>query len=171
MPNNSLLLDAVRTMLIRDLGALDAQVNAYPNDASLWLKPPGISNAAGTLVLHLCGNLRYFVGGVLGKDGYVRNRDAEFAMRDISRDVLSAEIAATIAGVSAAFDGMTPSAIEGEYPVPVGQPPMRVRTSDMLVHLTAHLTYHLGQIDYHRRLLTPSPLAVENLSLRVMGAR
>jgi hypothetical protein len=53
--DSSLLIDALRTMYLRDLKATDAQIAAYPDEASLLLTPPGISNPAGTLAIHIAG--------------------------------------------------------------------------------------------------------------------
>lgn len=162
---SSLLIDGVRMIMLRDLKSTDAQIAAYPDEASMWLTPSGISNPAGTLALHIAGNLRHFIGAVLGKSEYVRDRDAEFFARDVPREKIRAEIAAAVDDVNAAFDRLTATSVGEEYPIPVGQGKIRVRTSDWIIHLAGHLTYHLGQIDYHRRLTTTNPLPVENLAL------
>ena len=163
---NALLRDAVRITISRDLRALATEIAAYPDDESIWLIPPGISNSAGTLVLHLAGNLRHFIGATLGDSGYVRNRDAEFSTRGLSREQLQSEIRATAADLEAAFDKIDDSRLAEVFPISIAQPPKRVRTSDWLVHLAVHLTYHLGQIDYHRRLTTGGASAVDTLSLK-----
>jgi uncharacterized damage-inducible protein DinB len=169
MPDNSrMLLDSVRFVLLRDLSSLDAQVAAYPDDYSLWQTAAGISNSAGNLVLHLTGNLRHFIGATLGKTGYVRNRPAEFATKGLSRDELRAEVQATIADLQQVLETIEPDALAAPYPLLV--PDKTVNTSDFLVHLAVHLTYHLGQIDYHRRLLTADPKPVENVSVRALPA-
>lgn len=168
--DSSLLLSAVRTMLVRDLKSADAQIAAYPDDESLWLLPAGISNSAGSLGLHMAGNLRHFIGAVLGGSGYVRDRDAEFGGRGVSREKIRSDIAAAIDEVTAALDGLDPETLGQPFPTPVGPMKIKVRTSDLLLHLSAHLTYHLGQVDYHRRLLTSDPQPVENLSLRYLGS-
>ncbi len=161
-----LLRDAVLVMLRRDLRTLDNEIAAYPDDESLWLTPPGISNSAGNLVLHLAGNLRHFVGRLLGGTDYVRNRDAEFSTRGVSREALRAEIRTTGDEVQRALQLMSLSRLAEGFPAGIGQPPKTVRTSDWLVHLATHLTYHIGQIDYHRRLLTPGAVVVDALSLK-----
>ena len=160
-----LLRDAVLVMLRRDLHGLDHEIAAYPDDESLWLTPPGISNSAGNLVLHLAGNLRHFVGHVVGGSGYVRNREAEFSARGMSRDALRAEIRTAVSEVESALQSMDVSRLAEAFPVGIGQPPKSVRMSDWLVHLATHLTYHIGQIDYHRRLLTHGAAVVDVLSL------
>jgi uncharacterized damage-inducible protein DinB len=166
---SSLLVAALRTVYMRDLKATDAQIAAYPDEASLWVVSPGISNPGGTLAIHIAGNLRHFIGGVLGKTGYVRDRDAEFSARNVPRETIRADITCAIDEVMGTLDKLTHSDLAAEFPILIGSEKLRVRTSDWLVHLAAHLTYHLGQIDYHRRLLTPDPLPTDNLSLRELG--
>ncbi|MEO8575233.1 MAG: DinB family protein [Gemmatimonadales bacterium] len=164
--SNALLLRAVQMTIIRDLHALEREIEAYPDDDSLWLTPPGISNSAGNLALHLAGNLRHFIGGTLGSTGYVRNRDVEFATKGISRSQVAEEIRNTIADVDRTLSDLDDSRIESGFPIPVGPQSKNVTTSDWLVHLAGHLTYHLGQIDYHRRLLTADGTTVDTLSLK-----
>ncbi|HEX2722758.1 MAG TPA: DinB family protein [Gemmatimonadaceae bacterium] len=154
--------------IVRELRTLQGEIDAYPDDESLWLTPAGISNSAGNLVLHLAGNLRHFVGSTLGGSRYTRNRDAEFATRGVSRAQLRAEVEATIKDVDEALSQLDTSGIDSVFPLAIGQPPRRVTTGDFLVHLAVHLAYHLGQIDYHRRLLTPSRPTVDALSITAL---
>jgi uncharacterized damage-inducible protein DinB len=159
----SAMRDALRIMLLRDLRALDREIAAYPDDASLWITAPGISNSGGALAQHLCGNLRHFIGSTLGGTGYVRGRDAEFSTQDRSRDELRGEVQRTIDDVESALDGLTADALATRYPLPLQN--RRVRTGDFLTHLAVHLTYHLGQIDYHRRILTSSKASADTVSI------
>jgi uncharacterized damage-inducible protein DinB len=161
-PDASILRDALRFLLVRDLRSLDSQVAAYPDDASLWLTPRGISNSAGTLALHIVGNLRHFFGATLGGTGYVRNRAAEFESRDISRQELRRQREETIEELETTLDALEPQRLGEPYPIPIAD--RQVRTGEFLAHLAVHLTYHLGQVDYHRRILTVNPAAVENVS-------
>jgi uncharacterized damage-inducible protein DinB len=158
-----LLRDAVRTVLVRDLNGLDREIALYPDDDSLWMTPPGISNSAGNLALHLCGNVRHFFGAVLAKNGYVRDRDAEFSQRGGTRDEVRAEIRATISDLEKVLEGITADQLSSEYPILLRD--YRVRTSDFVVHLAVHFAYHLGQIDYHRRLLTPNPESANTIEI------
>jgi uncharacterized damage-inducible protein DinB len=155
--------DALGVVFLRELRTLDREIDAYPDDESLWVSPPGISNSAGALAQHLTGNLRHFVGTVLGGTGYVRDREAEFAARGRSRTELRAEVQRTIDDIAATLASLTPGQMMAEYPVRVQD--RRIRTGDFLVHLSAHLSYHLGQIDYHRRLLTSATESVAALSV------
>ncbi|MFN8570508.1 MAG: DinB family protein [Gemmatimonadaceae bacterium] len=144
-----MLTTYLATMLARDLGALRREVEAYPDDASVWQTTAGIPNCAGTLVLHLAGNLQAYIGAELGGTGYVRNRDAEFARRDVSRADLLREIDAAAAAVAATVPRLGDAELAATFPVAIGA--VRLNTLDFLLHLATHLTYHLGQIDYHRR--------------------
>ncbi len=158
-----ILRDSIKFAMLRDLRSLDAQIAAYPDDDSLWQVVPGISNSAGNLSLHLAGNLRHFVGSTLCGTGYVRDRASEFASRGLTRDQLRHEVRLATEDVGRSLDMIDPRTLADVYPSPIVE--RRVRTAEFLVHLAAHLTYHLGQIDYHRRILTIDPKPVENLSV------
>lgn len=142
----------------RELTSLRQEIEAYPSDAELWRVVPGISNSGGTLALHLAGNLQYFVGAVLGGTSYIRNRDQEFSARGLSRAQVAAEVSAALAAVQQTFRRLGPADLEVEYPEPVAK--VRVDTGDFLIHLASHLAYHLGQVDYHRRIVTGNPATV-----------
>jgi hypothetical protein len=120
---------------------------------------PGISNVAGTLVLHLAGNIQHYLGARLAGNGYIRNRPAEFARRDVSRSELLREIEAARAAVRAALSGPHLPDTSAEFPEDVAG--RRVAIGDYLVHLATHFAYHLGQIDYHRRVVTGKATAVD----------
>ncbi len=158
-----MLPDVIRTMLSRDLRALVREVEAYPDDSLLWRTVPGVSNSAGTLALHLAGNLQHFIGAVLGQTGFVRDRKAEFSLRDLTRTQLRVRIEATAEAVDATLAKVTAKQCQAEYPILIGD--HRVRTAEFLVHLVAHLSYHLGQIDYHRRFLVADARPVEAVSI------
>lgn len=147
----SLLIKTVQKLLDRDLAVLEKEISSYSSDADLWKVVGDIKNPAGNLCLHLCGNLQYYIGAVLGNSGYVRNRDAEFSTKGLSKEELLNEIATTRKAVSKALENLNPTVLETIYPVEVFKDPMT--TGYFLIHLSAHLGYHLGQINYHRRLL------------------
>ena len=154
-----MLLESVAAIFDRDLRALHREVEAYPDERALWQEVPGISNVAGTLVLHLAGNLPHYVGARLAQTGYVRDRPAEFARRDVPRPELIRQIEAARAAVEAALSGPVAPDLEAEFPEPIAG--KRVTIGDYLVHLTTHFAYHLGQIDYHRRVVTGTAFAVD----------
>jgi len=139
-------------VLVRDLGGLRRELEAYPTEADIWRVAPGIANSAGNLALHLAGNLQGFIGAQYGGTGFVRNRDAEFSRRDVPRRELLAEIDRAVTAVQQGFARMTDADLAAPFPHKIGG--VTLTTGDFMVHLAAHFTYHLGQIDYHRRLLT-----------------
>lgn len=155
--------DIVAALLARELRALRREIAAYPDDASLWLVPEGVVNAGGTLAHHIAGNLRYFVGARLGGSGYERDRTAEFESRDLGREELIALVDAATEEVARAFDALTPDDLARAFP---DQFAGTVATSAFLLHLLAHTAYHLGQLDYHRRLVTRSGVTVNVMSAK-----
>lgn len=140
-------------ILGRDLESLAAQVARYPDDASLWRVSGTIQNPAGTLVLHLVGNLFHYVGGVLGGSGYVRDRDAEFAGRGLSREELLGRIQACREQVVAVLGGVSDEVMAAPYPGVLPPSMAGATTHRFLLHLSGHFMWHLGQVDYHRRIL------------------
>jgi hypothetical protein len=140
------------TLFDRDLDRLIKETEAYPTDELLWELRPGISNTAGNLVLHLCGNLNHFIGAHLGETGYVRDRDAEFSTKGVSKATLLAEIGQVKRTVLTTLENLTGDQLQATYPLePLGYP---MTVSYFLIHLSGHLNYHLGQINYHRRLIS-----------------
>jgi hypothetical protein len=154
-------------LLIRELDALRREVDLYPTDASVWNAIPGAPNVGGTLVLHLVGNLRYFIGSAIGRGGYVRDREAEFAVRDVTRAELLTLIVETRREVEAGLSHLSESMLEAPFPVAVGGRSMSTRL--FLLHLLSHLAYHLGQIDYHRRVVTGDAASANALPLSGLG--
>ncbi|HEX8059753.1 MAG TPA: DUF1572 family protein [Cyclobacteriaceae bacterium] len=144
--------ESAQKMLVRDLDKLRQEIGQYPNEASVWVIKGDIKNSAGTLVLHLCGNLQHYIGVGLGKSDYKRNRDNEFAARNIPRADLIREIEKTKAAVTTALSKASPDILETEYPLPVFD--YAVTVQYLILHLTTHFGYHLGQVNYHRRLTT-----------------
>lgn len=148
----NIIMGSIQEVLIRDLSKLEAELKLYPDESSIWKTGKEIKNPAGNLCLHLCGNLQHYIGAVLGKTKYVRNREYEFAANGLSLPDLLKEINAAKVAVEQTLPNVTESQLESEYPVDVFGKPMT--TLFFLVHLTAHFSYHLGQVNYHRRLLT-----------------
>ena len=142
----------LKTLFSRDLDKLKTEIDQYPDDDSLWLVGEGIANSGGNLCAHLCGNLRHFIGLNLGKDGYERNRDLEFSVKGLEKNALISEIENTKVAVSNALDKYNESDLSGPYPD--SRPIPDASIGHTLLHLYAHLSYHLGQVNYHRRLLT-----------------
>lgn len=143
-------LESTSKILLRDLDKLEKEISLYPTLTSLWEVRGDIKNAGGNLCLHLCGNLQHFIGAILGNSGYVRNREKEFSLTGLSAKDLVREVITTKEAVKQALAKMDPAQLEKNYPVLVFEEPMT--TLYFLIHLAAHLEYHLGQINYHRRL-------------------
>jgi uncharacterized damage-inducible protein DinB len=137
---------------VRELEALRRELALFPDDAAVWRTAPGVTNSVGTLALHLAGNLKYFVGAVLGGTGYVRDRDAEFNRRDVPRAALDRELAEAIAVVRETLARIPAATLTAPYPVAVQK--VQVTTDLWLLHLAAHLAFHLGQAGYLRRIVT-----------------
>ncbi|MFN3840693.1 MAG: DinB family protein [Cyclobacteriaceae bacterium] len=144
-------LTSLINLFDRELTTLEKEINLYPSEETLWKLSGEIKNTAGNLCLHLCGNLQHFIGTVLGHTGYVRNRDHEFTARNITRDQLIREIQNTKKVVHSTLAKLEESTLQKEYPLQTLGYPMT--TSYFLLHLYGHFTYHLGQINYHRRLI------------------
>lgn len=146
-----MLTKTLSALFTRDLNKLKTEIAAYTKEAVIWEVPEGITNSAGNLCLHLVGNLNGFIGSELGKSGYVRQRDLEFSLKNIPRIELLDKIEATIKVVTQVVEKLTDEQLNSDYPLLVLTE--KTSTQYFLIHLATHLTYHLGQINYHRRLL------------------
>ena len=153
----------INTVMTRELKALRREIEAYPSEAELWQGAPGIVNPGGNLALHLAGNLQYFVGAVLGGTGYKRFRDAEFGSRDVPRAELLREIDAAISAVQKGLARVSDADLEKPYPEAIGG--VTPTTGAFLAHLAVHLGYHLGQVDYHRRIVSGQGATVGALAV------
>jgi len=136
----------------RDLRRLTQELEAFPSQESLWGRLPGIANCAGHLFLHLEGNQREYIGRQLGGVAYRRERDLEFSLPPISKADLMARIAPLVELIPGIVQALPLEVLDAPYPEEVnGQV---ISTRQFLIHLIGHLNYHLGQIDYLRRVLT-----------------
>ena len=135
----------------RDILKLKAEISAYSDEQQLWVIKAQISNAAGNLCLHLMGNLQHYIGAILGKTGYIRNRPEEFSRKNVPRDAMLEELDRTITVVKEVLAKLSVDTMQTDYPEKVLGHSMT--TEYFLLHLLGHLNYHLGQINYHRRLL------------------
>lgn len=144
---NQILLE----LFERDLNKLKTEISSYNNENNLWLIEKSISNSAGNLCLHLLGNLNHFVGAVLGNSGYVREREKEFTSKNVPRKELISNIEKLLEIIKQTIGKLTKEDFEETYPINVFQKEMT--TGFFMIHLATHLNYHLGQINYHRRLL------------------
>lgn len=144
-------IENIQKLIVRDLDRTVEELGLYKDEANLWLKPEGINNSAGNLMLHLCGNLKHFIGALLGDTGYIRKRDEEFSLKDIPATYLKTNLEETKAVVERTLSGMQDNQLEEDFPIEMFGSKQTI--GFMLLHLATHLNYHLGQINYHRRLL------------------
>lgn len=146
-----MIIESLQSLFTRDLNKLKAEIEAYENEEVIWKIDKNILNSAGNLCLHLVGNINQFIGAILGNSGYIRNRELEFSLKDVPRTELIQQIESTIEVVNSSLGKLSAQDLEKEYPAePLGY---TMTTEYFLIHLIGHLEYHLGQINYHRRLL------------------
>jgi len=145
------MTESIKSLYTRDLNKLRTEIESYQTEESLWKIDKDISNTAGNLCLHLVGNLKHFFGAVLGNSGYIRNREEEFSLKNIPKSELVQQVEETLNVVILTLDQLSEEDLAKEYPIePLGY---KMTTEYFLIHLFGHLSYHLGQINYHRRLL------------------
>lgn len=146
-----MILSTLAELFVRDLEKLKSEIQQYRDENALWVTGGEIANSAGNLCLHLVGNLNHFIGATLGNTGYVRQRDLEFSQKNVPRQELLDAVEQTTAKVRESLGKLTEADLQERFPLEKhGQV---VTTGYMLLHLQTHLNYHLGQINYHRRLL------------------
>ena len=162
-----MLANDLVTLFVRELETFQREVEMFPDDVSLWKTLPGVSNSVGNLGAHLAGNVQHFVGAVLGKSGYVRNRDHEFARREGTRAEIIAGLQAAIDAVTKYLPAMTDADLEREYPEAVGG--VKMRTGLFLTHLVSHAGFHLGQADYLRRTMNNDTRVAGTMPLKPLS--
>lgn len=146
-----MLIETLRLLFSRDLLRLKTEINLYNDESKIWIIENNIANSAGNLCLHLIGNLNTYIGAEFGKTNYIRNRELEFSLKNISKKELLDKIESTILVVDKSLQNITEEELKNEYEILVFD--KKTTLEYLLVHLTTHLAYHLGQINYHRRLL------------------
>ena len=163
------MTDDLRRLLVRELEAFAREVELFPDDASLWKTLPGVSNSAGNLALHVCGNLKHYLGGVLGGTGYVRNRDLEFASSAGSRGDVARQLRETAGIVRQTLARLSAEGLAAPYPEPIAN--MQLPCGRWLMHLAVHLGFHLGQAGYLRRVVTGDGRSSGALPLAALADR
>jgi hypothetical protein len=143
--------DSLITLFHRDLDKLANEINAYDDVDQLWKTTGEIKNSGGNLCLHLAGNLRHFIGHIIGKTEYMRDREAEFASKNVVIREMLAEIQLTKEDIKNTLENLSPTQLQENYPLELFGHPMTVEF--FIIHLYGHLNWHLGQINYHRRLI------------------
>ncbi len=135
----------------RDLRKLMEEVNLFRNEEDLWKTQGSVKNSCGNLVLHIIGGLNFLIGATLAQTGYVRDRDQEFIRKGVERKVLVAQLEELIQMINKTVDALTPEQMETEFPIFFDRP--KTTTSYVLIQLLLHLNYHLGQVNYLRRIV------------------
>lgn len=146
-----MVAECLNKIIQRDLLKLKSEIESYSTESNLWKIEKGIANSAGNLCLHLVGNLKTYIGATLGQTGYIRDRNAEFALKDLSKNELIKQIEETIEIVNQVLPTLSDEILQQEYPLIVLKE--KTSTEYFLIHLATHLGYHLGQVNYHRRLI------------------
>ncbi|HEV8513823.1 MAG TPA: DUF1572 family protein [Cyclobacteriaceae bacterium] len=145
------LVDELRKVFLKDLQKLKEEIGLYKSESNIWKIEKNIANSAGNLCLHLVGNLNTYFGATIGKTGYIRNRDLEFSQKGVPQKELVTMVENTITMLDKVMKSMADEELEEEYPLLVLKE--KTSTGYFLFHLSSHLGYHLGQINYHRRLI------------------
>lgn len=146
-----MLIKTLKSLFTRELNKLKTEIASYKEESSIWSIDKQIANSAGNLCLHLIGNLNTYIGAEFGNTKYVRDRPLEFSLKDVPTAELIKKIEDTIIVVNNALDKVTEADLRNNYPMLVLD--KETSTEYFLIHLLAHLTYHLGQVNFHRRLL------------------
>lgn len=146
-----MVIDELRKVFLKDLQKLKEEIGLYKSETNIWKIEKQIANSAGNLCLHLVGNLNTYFGAVIGKTGYIRNRDLEFSQKNVPQKELVSMVENTITMLDKVMKSMADEELEEEYPLLVLKE--KTSTGYFLFHLSSHLGYHLGQINYHRRLI------------------
>lgn len=135
----------------KDVRKLIEELNSFKNEEDLWETKGSVKNSCGNLVLHIIGGLNHFIGATFANTGYVRNRNEEFTRRNVERKELVIQLEQLIVMINKTLTHLTPEQMEAAFPVFFDKP--GTSTGYVLMQLLAHLNYHLGQINYLRRIL------------------
>lgn len=145
-----MLLESLIKIFDRDLEKLKSEIKLFEKEENLWLLNGDIKNSAGNLALHLCGNLKHYVGHSIGGSSYIRERDKEFSLKNVPKLDILRNIEETKSVVLSTLKMLDDSKLKEIFSekISIG----KVEIGFLLIHLIAHLNYHLGQINYIRRL-------------------
>ena len=145
------MLESLAKLYDRDLQKLRNEIDVYENEADLWIIKSEINNSAGNLCLHLIGNLNHYIGHQLGETDYVRNRPLEFSDKNVPKAILIDKIGATRAMLKQILSNISNETLAKNHTQEFygGND----TNEFFLQHLLSHFNYHLGQINYHRRLI------------------
>src|SRR5882757_7880279 len=118
----------------------------------LWRKPYPYGNSVGHLILHVTGNLNYYIGARVAETGYVRDRDREFSdQQPPSKEEALGAFDRTIAMVVATIQKQTASDWGKAYTA--DREPEAAKRFQIFVRSVGHAYHHVGQIVYLSREL------------------
>ncbi|HEX7755328.1 MAG TPA: DinB superfamily protein [Niabella sp.] len=137
----------------RDLRRIIEEINLFQKEENLWKILGSVKNSAGNLALHIIGGTNYLIGTVLANTGYIRDRAAEFSRKNVERAFLVKGLEALIPLVTQIVGTLD---MDARYPLIFDD--MERANHYVMVQLTLHLNYHLGQVNYLRRILEPEAL-------------
>lgn len=137
--------------LLRDLDKFISEIEAFHPEAGLWRVEGEVTNCAGNLSLHIAGNLQHFIGATLGATGYMRDRDREFSEKNVPKSELLRQLHEARAVVEQVLGQMSSNQLSAVYPADYFGEGRSI--AFVMLTLLAHLNYHLGQVNYLRRLL------------------
>jgi uncharacterized damage-inducible protein DinB len=141
----------IAELIDRELTKIGEELGLYADEKLLWHSVKGISNPGGNLALHVAGNLQHFIGAVLGNSGYIRQRELEFSRKDMPLNEVKEELEKARMAVRQTLASISTDELQKNFPINVFGKEMT--TEWFLLHLLSHASYHLGQINYHRRAI------------------
>jgi len=139
----SALIAQSRSFLVEDYLPKIERCLSLLSDEQIWWRANSQSNSIGNLLLHLSGNVRQWIVAGLGGAEDARDRDAEFAQRDIlSRDDLLGRLRQTLAEADAALAALNPDRLLERFKIQG----LEVTALYAMLHVVEHFSMHTGQI-------------------------
>jgi hypothetical protein len=135
------------------------EVAASLTDAQFWQKPFPFGNSFGHLVLHLTGNLNYYIGAQIAKTGYIRDRPREFNdPNPPSKEAALKRLDDVITMVRKTIQAQSADDWSRDYS---GVGTTARNHLDMIEQCAAHMQHHIGQMIYlayeWKRQSSPDP--------------
>jgi hypothetical protein len=121
----------------------------------IWARGNGAQNSIGNLVLHLCGNVRQWIGSSIGGEPDVRERDREFAASSrMETSELLSRLHATVGDAVAILGNLPPARLTERVATQDGER----HVLEVIYQVVGHFQQHAGQIIYATKLLTQEDL-------------
>ena len=145
------MIDSLINSFDRNLEMCKSELNAFSDEDNIWKITHHLNNSSGNLALHIAGNLQHFFGAVIGKDDYIRDRNAEFELTDVPKEKIIQELEKAKISIRKTLENISPEELKMKFPINVLN--QNWTTEQFFIFLHGHLSYHLGQINYLRRFL------------------